>query len=124
MSGPHSQGDLWFLFLKKDLIVERPLPSSLGISLAPAGEYQALVSWAAAEAQRRPGYWEKALSDGLLPPESAPGSGRELGSDFQGPLQESAFQRDALLSGHLLAVSPSALGVEPGVLAPQRKSSC
>lgn len=52
MSVPHSQGDLWLLFLKKDLIVEHPLPSSLGISLGPAEEYQALMSWAVAEAKR------------------------------------------------------------------------
>lgn len=124
MSGAHFQGGLSSLFLKKDLIVERPLPSGLGISLGPAGKSRVLMSWAVEEAQHWQGYWEKVLLDGLLPPESALGSGRGLGSDVWGPVHESVFQRDALLSGHLLAVSPNALGMGPGVLAPQRGSSC
>lgn len=46
MSGTHFQGAPSLLFLKKDLIVEHPLPSGLGISLGPAGKYQVLRSWA------------------------------------------------------------------------------
>lgn len=82
------------------------------------------MGWAAEEAQHRREPGEKALFDRLLPPESAPGFGRELCSAFQGPLHEPAFQRDSLLSGHLLAVLPGALGKEPGVLVSPRESSC
>lgn len=126
-SGPHFQGDLWLLFLKKDLTVEHPLPSGLWLSYGPAGEYgeyRVLRSWAVGAARHQHGCWENALFPGLLPPESAPGSGRKLGCDFQGRLGESAFQEGAPLSGHLLAVSPSASGMELGVPAPQRQSSC
>lgn len=52
MSGPHSQVDLWLLFLKKELIVEHRLPSGLGISLGPSGEDQTLMGLALQEAQR------------------------------------------------------------------------
>ena len=51
MSGPHSQVDLWLLFLKKELIVGHRLPSGLGISLGPFGD-QALMGWALQEAER------------------------------------------------------------------------
>ena len=46
MSGPHSQADLWLLFLKKELIAEHRLPSGLGISLGPSGKDQVLTGWA------------------------------------------------------------------------------
>ena len=51
ISGTHFQGDLLLLFLKKDLIVEHPLPSGLELSLGPVGKYQVLRSWAVEEAQ-------------------------------------------------------------------------
>lgn len=82
MSGPHFQRDLWLLCLKKDLTVDRPRPSGLGLSLGPAGDYQDPMSLAVELVRCWRDYWEEALFDGLLPPQS----GRGRRSDSQRPL--------------------------------------
>lgn len=114
MSRPRFQGGLWWFLLRKELTVAHRLPSGLGTRPGPPGGCSEPTSRAVQEPQRRCDHGEKALPEGWLPPDSAPGSG------FQGP----APQRDALRPGRPPAVLPGARGREPGVLGPRRASSC
>lgn len=117
MPRPRLQGGLWWFLWKKELTVAHRPPSGLGVRPGPAGECSEPTSWAVQEPQRRLDRREKALPEGWLPPDSAPGSG------FQGPVRKPVPQRDAL-PGRLPAVLPGAGGREPGVLGPRRASSC